>query len=107
MFFGAFALNYGGGRGAVGYRHVPSGITVGRECPPNVPIRQVGKEARAEFIQVLRERGISRGGSEERPAPVHPETSVLVDRWSWRRLVGWLRRGPRSPVEVRLPGQDR
>jgi len=89
--------NYGGGRGATGYRHVPSGITVGRECPPNVPIRQVDKEALAEFIQVLRERGISRGGSEEIPVPAHPASAAAVGRWSWRRLVGWLGRGPRLP----------
>jgi uncharacterized protein (TIGR02996 family) len=99
--------NYGGGRGAVGYRHVPSGITVGRDCPPHVPIRQVDKEALAEFIQVLRERGISHGGSEELPVPTHPASTAAVGRWSWRRLVGWLRRGPQSPVEVGRPHQGR
>jgi hypothetical protein len=48
--------NYGG-RGAAGYRHVPSGITGARECLPNIPARYVYGEALAELERELRERG--------------------------------------------------
>src|SRR5262249_36911054 len=50
--------NYGGGRGAVGYRHIPSGITVARDCLPDVPTRQFYEEALAELERQLRERGL-------------------------------------------------
>jgi hypothetical protein len=49
---------YGGGRGAAGYRHLPSGITVTRECPPTVSVRRVYTELLAELERVLREQGL-------------------------------------------------
>lgn len=57
--------NDGGGRGAAGYRHVPSGITVARECLPDIPTRHFYEEALAELERMLRERGLvsSNGGN--------------------------------------------
>jgi hypothetical protein len=49
--------NYGGGRAAVGYRHVPSGILAARECQPDFPARHSYAAALAELERVLRERG--------------------------------------------------
>jgi hypothetical protein len=51
-------FNYGGGRGAGGFRHLPSGITVIRECPPTVPARRKYDEATAELERLLREQGL-------------------------------------------------
>jgi hypothetical protein len=61
--------NYGGGRGAAGYRHIPSGITVARECPPGVPTRHVYEAALAELQRKLREQGLlSNGGGKSAEA---------------------------------------
>jgi hypothetical protein len=48
---------YGGGRGAVGYRHVPSGITAVRECL-DLPVRHYCAEALTELERKLREQGL-------------------------------------------------
>jgi hypothetical protein len=50
--------NYGGGRGAAGYRHIPSGITVVRESPPDAPTQQIYEEAMAELERELRRRDL-------------------------------------------------
>lgn len=48
--------NYGGGgRGAVGIRHVPSGITAVRECL-ELPVRHYRDEALAELERELRQQ---------------------------------------------------
>jgi hypothetical protein len=52
--------NYGGGRGAVGYRHIPSGITVARECSPDVPNSFFDREALTELVRVLLEHNLIR-----------------------------------------------
>jgi hypothetical protein len=49
--------NYGGGRGALGYRHLPSGITVIRECSA-VPVVQVEEQLRAELKERLQSAGL-------------------------------------------------
>jgi hypothetical protein len=54
--------NYGGGRGAAGYRHVPSGITVTRECLPDAPTRHAYEAALAELEHALREQGFLSNG---------------------------------------------
>jgi hypothetical protein len=46
--------NYGGGRGAIGLRHKPSGITVCRECLPDVPVSQLAEQLKAELEDKLR-----------------------------------------------------
>jgi hypothetical protein len=56
--------NYGGGRGAIAHRHVPSGITVRRECPPDVSVHQLDSELLVELTDKLRAAGIL-GGEEE------------------------------------------
>ena len=52
--------NYGGGRGTVGYRHIPSGIMVTRECLPDVPVRLFYQEALTELERILREKHLIR-----------------------------------------------
>jgi hypothetical protein len=66
-----------GGRGAIGYRHVPSDITVICECLPDVPVRHFYEEALAEFPRQLRERVSSRatmwtGADAGPPSPGQP-----------------------------------
>lgn len=46
------------GRGALGYRHLPSGIEVHRECPPGVPVRAIDAELRLELQEALQSRGL-------------------------------------------------
>jgi hypothetical protein len=53
-----FHENYGRGRGALGYRHLPSGIVVYRICPPDIPHLQIDQELVAELKEKLRERGL-------------------------------------------------
>jgi hypothetical protein len=50
--------NFGGGKGTIGFRHVPSGITVHRECPPGVPLAVVQNEVLAEFVKRLCSAGL-------------------------------------------------
>ena len=50
--------NRGGGSATAGYRHVPSGITVARECLSGIPVRIFYQEALEELELVLRERQI-------------------------------------------------
>jgi len=50
---------YGPGKGsAVAYRHVPSGIQVARERPPEAPLQRFDEELLAELTQALREHGL-------------------------------------------------
>lgn len=49
--------NDGGGRGSLGYTHLPSGIKVWRQCPPGVPVHIVDAELRAELAERLRSDG--------------------------------------------------
>ena len=53
----------GGGRGTLGYRHLPSGISVSRQCPPGVPVAVVDAELLAELAERLRDEwaGAGRG----------------------------------------------
>jgi squalene-hopene/tetraprenyl-beta-curcumene cyclase len=51
--------NYGGGKGGLGYRHIPSGLLVFRECPPGVSIFQFDQELFAEFCDKLRKHSRS------------------------------------------------
>jgi hypothetical protein len=47
-----------GGKGELGIRHTPSGITVTRECPPDMPVLKV-REALLDDLEVqLRREGI-------------------------------------------------
>jgi hypothetical protein len=62
--------NYGGGRGAAGYRHVPSGITVAREYLPGVPAWPFYEEALAELERQLCERGLLSKSGGAGPSPV-------------------------------------
>jgi hypothetical protein len=50
--------NLGGGRGILGIRHVPSGISVSRECPPKVPVRQFMEELVGELREQLKQAGV-------------------------------------------------
>jgi hypothetical protein len=50
--------NLGGGRGALGYRHQPSGTSVYRECPAQVPVQVVDAELLFELQEELRTRGL-------------------------------------------------
>jgi hypothetical protein len=59
---------HGGGRGALGYRHLPSGISVYRECPPGVPVRAIDTELLVELQEALRSRGLLPPA-----APANPE----------------------------------
>ena len=55
---------YGGGRGALGYRHLPSGISVSRDCPPGVSVSVIDAELLAELAERLRvDWGAGRQGS--------------------------------------------
>ena len=54
--------NCDGGRGAAGYRHVPSGITVARECLPDVPTGQFYEAALAELKRELGKLGLLSDG---------------------------------------------
>jgi hypothetical protein len=55
--------NYGGGRGAAGYHHVPTGITVAREGLREVSTLHIYEAALAELKRELRKRGLlSNGG---------------------------------------------
>jgi hypothetical protein len=56
--------NYGGGRGAHGLRHLPSGITVGCESVPNVPVGQTMQEVAAVLQAKLLGAGIIAPGSQ-------------------------------------------
>ena len=47
----------GGGRGSLGYRHLPSGISVSRQCPPGVPVSVVDADLLAELAARLRDEG--------------------------------------------------
>ena len=60
-----FHGNYGRGKGAVGYRHLPSGIVVSRKCPPDVPVLQIGEELLAELKEKLRQGGFLSKGKEQ------------------------------------------
>jgi hypothetical protein len=51
--------NHGGGRGALGLRHLPYGIAVVRECPPGVPVLRVIRELEAELKERLRHGGVA------------------------------------------------
>jgi hypothetical protein len=53
--------NYGGGEGALGYRHLPSGIIVFRRCPPDFPLSRIDQELLTEPREKLRERGVLNG----------------------------------------------
>jgi hypothetical protein len=48
----------GDGRGALGYRHLPSGVSVYRECGPGVPLRVIDAELLAELEEQLRLQGL-------------------------------------------------
>jgi hypothetical protein len=48
----------GGGRGSLGYRHLPSGISVYRECAPGVPVRAIDTELLIELQEALRSQGL-------------------------------------------------
>lgn len=50
--------NLGGGRGALGYRHRPSGIEVSRECRPGVAVLEIDQEVLADFKKTLKSAGI-------------------------------------------------
>jgi hypothetical protein len=54
----------GGGRGALGYRHLPSGISISRQCPPGVPVAVVDAELLAELAERLRGEWIGAGREE-------------------------------------------
>jgi hypothetical protein len=56
--------NYGGGRGAVGLRHTPSGITVYRECLPNTCVWQQIRTLKVELEDKLRIMGSCRPAAE-------------------------------------------
>ena len=48
----------GGGRGAIGYLHLPTGISVYRECSPGVSVHAIDAELLVELQEALRSRGI-------------------------------------------------
>jgi hypothetical protein len=50
--------SYGGGRGALGLRHRPSGVVVAREYPPDVPAWRVMQELEAELKEKLWNDGV-------------------------------------------------
>jgi hypothetical protein len=50
--------NNGGGRGSLGYRHLPSGISVSRPCRPGVPVSVIDAELLAELGERLRAEGL-------------------------------------------------
>jgi hypothetical protein len=49
---------HGGGRGALGYVHLPTGISVYRECSPGASVHAVDAELLIELREALRSRGI-------------------------------------------------
>ena len=49
---------HGGGRGALGYVHRPTGISVYRECSPGVSVHAIDAELLTELREALRSRGI-------------------------------------------------
>jgi hypothetical protein len=59
--------NEGGGRGSLAYRHLPSGITVRRDCPPGVPVHSIDAELLAELAESLRSEGLLAGANETAP----------------------------------------
>ena len=56
--------NYGKGRGALGLRHEPSGLTVFRECTPGVPVLQIMRELESELRTKLQNAGLVRADAE-------------------------------------------
>jgi hypothetical protein len=50
--------NRGGGRGAAGYRHVPSGLRVTRECLRTSPFGTFMKRQWRKLARELRARGL-------------------------------------------------
>lgn len=48
----------GEGRGCLGYVHVPTGISVSRECPPGVSVHAIDAELLIELRDLLRSRGV-------------------------------------------------
>jgi hypothetical protein len=58
---------HGGGRGALGYRHIPSGISVYRECPAGVPVQAIDAELLIELQEALRSRGNIPAATEANP----------------------------------------
>ena len=58
--------NSGRGRGAAGYRHLPSGITVARELIPDVPVLEQDQELLAELKEKLWSAGLL-GGEASHP----------------------------------------
>ncbi len=46
------------GRGALGYLHRPTGISVYRECSPGVSVHAIDAELLIELREALRSRGI-------------------------------------------------
>jgi hypothetical protein len=53
--------NSGGGRGALRIRHLPSGVSLFRECPPGVPVTRFHLEMLAELGQKLKAQGLCEG----------------------------------------------
>jgi hypothetical protein len=66
--------NYGGGKGALGFRHIPSGITVARECPRGVPIVDIDRELQAELKEKLLRAGIIRGEAQTGGEPARKDS---------------------------------
>jgi hypothetical protein len=58
---------HGGGRGALAYRHIPSGISVYRECPAGVAVRAIDAELLIELQEALRSRGMIPPATEANP----------------------------------------
>lgn len=59
--------NYGQGRGAYALRHLPSGLTVGRECLPGAPSWQLEQELLAELTEKLRSAGLLSSEPQTKP----------------------------------------
>jgi hypothetical protein len=53
-----FHWNNGHGKGAIGLRHKPSGITVTRECPSDVPVLRLEEELWVELKVKLEAAGV-------------------------------------------------
>lgn len=60
--------NDGGGHGTLGYRHLPSGISVSRLCPPTVRLSVINAELLAELAERLRAEGWGAGQND----PIDP-----------------------------------
>ena len=56
--------NYGKGRGALGLRHEPSGLTVFRECTPGIPVLQIMRELESELRTKLQNAGLIKGDAD-------------------------------------------